>query len=254
MGLTGTVIIITSAVLIGTILQRLSGTGVGLVVAPVLSLLLGASSGVLVTNMTTVVSGFLIMLTVWRVINWRAYWLIIPAAIVGAWPGAWLVGQLPNGWLSILLGSLVVIALVLTVTLRSIPEWKSPFGAVLAGLFGGFFNTTSGVAAPVMVVYSRISRWNQTGFSATLQPVFVTMGLASVISKLTLGSADLGASIPMPFGWLFAAIIGSVGLGLVIATVLVRHISSDFARNLAMVLAGLGGISAIVRGLIDVIV
>ncbi|PXA76601.1 hypothetical protein DCC26_09195, partial [Auritidibacter sp. NML120779] len=59
------------AVLVGTILQRLSGTGVGLVVAPVLSLVLGPAFGVLLTNMTTMVSGFLIMLSVWSSISWR---------------------------------------------------------------------------------------------------------------------------------------------------------------------------------------
>ncbi|WP_394277745.1 hypothetical protein [Luteococcus sp.] len=59
------------AILVGTVLQRLSGTGVGLVCAPVLALLLGSAQGVLVTNATTTVSGFLIMLAVRRDVDWR---------------------------------------------------------------------------------------------------------------------------------------------------------------------------------------
>ena len=54
------------AFLVGTVLQRVSGTGVGLVCAPILALLLGSAQGVLVTNATTTVSGFLIMLAVRR--------------------------------------------------------------------------------------------------------------------------------------------------------------------------------------------
>lgn len=245
--------IIAAAVLIGTILQRLSGTGVGLVVAPVLSLLLGPAFGVLVTNMTTVVSGFLIMLSVWSAINWRKFWLIIPAAVIGAWPGAWLVGVLSAGWLSIILGAIVVAALLVTVTLRRLPEWTTKPPAVITGLIGGFFNTTSGVAAPVMVIYSRLSRWDQRSFAATLQPIFMTMGAASVVSKLALGSVSTDGGAGIPFGWLFAAIVLTVIIGILIAGQLAKVVSASAARTLAMTLAGLGGAGAIIRGVIDVI-
>lgn len=253
MDIVGTAAVIGLAVLIGTILQRLSGTGVGLVVAPVLSLLLGPAFGVLITNMTTVVSGFLIMLTVWAHIDWRKLWLIIPAAIIGAWPGAWLVGQLSAGWLSIILGSIVVAALLVTVTLRKLPEWTGRLPTVLTGFIGGFFNTTSGVAAPVMVIYSRLSRWDQRAFAATLQPIFMTMGAASVFSKLTMGSVQIDGGLGIPLGWLFAGIVGTVLIGLVIALQLAKVVSVSAARSLAMTLAGLGGLGAIIRGLIDVL-
>lgn len=253
MSVLGTVAVIVLAVLIGTILQRLSGTGVGLVVAPVLSLLLGPGFGVLVTNMTTVVSGFLIMLSVWAYISWRKFWLIIPAAFIGAWPGAWLVGVLSAGWLSIILGSIVVAALLMTVTFQRLPEWTGRAPGVAAGFIGGFFNTTSGVAAPVMVVYSRLSRWEQRSFAATLQPIFMTMGAASVISKLVLGSVETNGDVGLPLGWLFAGIVATVVLGIVIATQLAKVVSASTARTLAMTLAGLGGIGAILRGVLDVV-
>ena len=247
-------VIILATVLTGTILQRLSGTGVGLVVAPVLALLLGPGFGVFMTNVTTVMSGLLIMFAVWRFINWRAYLLIAPAAAIGAWPAAWLVGALPTAWLSILLGALVVSALLLTAFARRIPEWKSSGAAVTAGFLGGFFNTTSGVAAPVMVIYSRLSRWEQVGFSATLQPVFMTMGIASVVSKLVMGSVEPGDAGSLPFGLLLLIIPCSVGFGLLIATPLTRVVTASLARRLAMVLAAVGGVAAIVRGAFELFV
>ncbi|WP_328821769.1 sulfite exporter TauE/SafE family protein [Nesterenkonia haasae] len=253
MDILGTLAIIVAAVLIGTILQRLSGTGVGLVVAPVLSLLLGPAFGVLVTNMTTVVSGFLIMLSVWAAIDWRKFWLIIPAAVIGAWPGAWLVGVLSAGWLSIILGSIVVAALLVTFTLGRLPEWGGRVPAVAAGLIGGFFNTTSGVAAPVMVIYSRLSRWDQVSFAATLQPIFMTMGAASVVSKLALGSVATDGDVGVPFGWLLTGILTTVVIGILIASRLAKVVSVAFARRLALTLAGLGGVGAIVRGVVDVL-
>ena len=54
-GRSGVLMIALAAVVLGATLQRASGTGVGLVVAPVLALLYGPAHGVLLTNVTTTV-------------------------------------------------------------------------------------------------------------------------------------------------------------------------------------------------------
>ena len=77
-----------AAVLVGTILQRVSGTGVGLVVAPVLSLLMGPGAGVLATNAATTCSGFLITLSVRRLVEWRHAAVLVAAAVPGIVAGA----------------------------------------------------------------------------------------------------------------------------------------------------------------------
>ena len=249
----GTAAVIFAAILIGSTLQRVSGTGVGLVVAPTLSILLGPVLGVLVTNMTTVVSGFLIMIAVWSRIDWRRYWLIGPAALVGAVPGALVVGALPAGWLSILLGSIVVFVLLVTVSMRTLPHVSGTPVTLCSGLIGGFFNTTSGVAAPVMVIYSRLSRWEQQRFAATLQPIFMTMGAASVLSKLATGATSAGSEVDLHLGWLAPGVVVTVLAGIAVGTWLSRRVQSSSARRLAMVLAAAGGVGAIVRGIIDVL-
>lgn len=249
----GTVAIIVAAILVGTVLQRISGTGVGLVVAPTLSILLGPALGVLVTNMTTVVSGFLIMIAVWSRIDWRRFWLIGPAAILGAIPGALVVGALPPGWLSILVGAIVVFALLVTVGMRTLPRVDGNPIAMLSGFVGGFFNTTSGVAAPVMVIYSRLARWEQLRFAATLQPIFMTMGAASVASKLATGvTADAGGA-DLHLGWLAPGVIATVLVGIAVGTWLGTRVPVAQARRLALLLAALGGVGAIVRGALEVI-
>ncbi|GAB3846966.1 sulfite exporter TauE/SafE family protein [Nesterenkonia populi] len=251
---TGAVGIIAAAVLIGTVLQRMSGTGVGLVVAPVLSILLGPGFGVLVTNLTTTVSGFLIMLSVWGAIHWRRFFLMLVPIILGAIPGAWLVGQLSAGWLSIILGSIVVFALLVTFTLKALPEWPGPIPTMLAGGIGGFFNTTSGVAAPVMVIHSRLARWDHRSFAATLQPIFMTMGAVSALSKILMGSVDTTPTDGLPeLPHLFLGIVCFVLVGIYIGTRLARFVPAPWARTAAMVLAGLGGVGAIVRGVLDVL-
>ncbi|MGJ9373759.1 TSUP family transporter [Nesterenkonia sp. CF4.4] len=249
----GMTAMIAAAVFIGTILQRVSGTGVGLVVAPVLSILLGPAFGVLVTNMTTFVSGGLIMIAVWAHINWRRFWLIMPASVLGAIPGAWVVGQLSAGWLSIIVGGIVVFALLVTFALPTLPHLPGRGAGLFAGLLGGFFNTTSGVAGPVLVIYSRISRWDHRSFAATLQPIFMTMGAVSVITKLLMGSVEVNEHAGPPLGWLFPVIVVTVIVGILLGTQLAKRVSIPTARTVAMTLAGLGGAGAIIRGTLDVL-
>lgn len=249
MGPVELVVVAALAVLVGTVLQRVSGTGVGLVVAPTLALLIGPASGVLVTNATTTVSGFLIMLSVRRDVDWRRYALIAPAAAVGAVPAALLVRELPAAWLQVVIGAVVLAALATTFGLPRLPEWPGRLPTVLAGAIGGFFNTTAGVAAPVMVIHSRLARWDHRSFAATLQPVFMTMGALSVLTKTLLGAAGPGG---VPPWWIAPGVVAVVVLGVLLGGVLARRVPTSAARTLALVLAGVGGTVTLVRGLLGV--
>lgn len=237
------------AILVGSVLQRVSGTGVGLVAAPILALLLGPATGVLVTNATTTVSGFLIMLSVRRDVDWRRYALLAPAAVLGAVPGALVVRELPPAWLQVVVGGVVLLALATMFGLPSLPEWRGRVPAVLAGAIGGFFNTTAGIAGPVLVIHSRLARWEQRSFAATLQPVFMTMGALSVLTKVLFDSAGAAG---MPPWWVAPGVVLTVVLGVRIGGVVARRVPVSAARTTALVVAGLGGVLTLGRGLLGV--
>ncbi|MGW9551497.1 TSUP family transporter [Citricoccus zhacaiensis] len=243
----GLVLAAVAAILIGSTLQRLSGTGVGLVVAPVLALLMGPALGVFVTNSTTVVSGFLIMLAVIRDVDWKRYLLFLPMALLGAVPAAFMVRELDAGWLNIVIGAVVLVALALTFGTPSVPRIRSRFLTAAAGAVGGFLNTSAGVAAPAMVMYSRFARWDQRSFAATMQPTFMTMGIFSVATKLAVGATTFGQ---LPPWWLFPIIVVTVVVGIRLGAWLAGKVSLGTARTVAITLAGLGGAVAVVRGLL----
>ncbi|WP_261624284.1 sulfite exporter TauE/SafE family protein [Nesterenkonia marinintestina] len=252
MSVLGISAVIATAVLVGTVLQRISGSGVGLVVAPVLTIIIGPGLGVLITNMTTMVSGFLIMLAVLPRIDWRRYRRVGLPAVLGAVPGAWLVGQLSAGWLAIILAGLVLCALALTIGLPKLPQWTGRTSGIIAGTLGGFFNTTSGVAAPVMVVYSRVSAWGPSSFAATMQPIFLTMGAASVVTKLAMGSVDTDGHVPVDLWVLFPLVVVTVLVGIGAGGLLAKVVTPTGARRLAMTLATLGAVGALIRGVLEV--
>ncbi|RLZ02579.1 hypothetical protein CWC38_10360, partial [Kocuria tytonicola] len=116
--------------------------------------------------------------------------------------------------------------------------------AVPAGVVGGFFNATAGVAAPAMVIYSRVTRWDQVRFVATMQPVFMGMGALSTASKLAAG---VHFSLPVPAVVALAALVATVLAGIAVGTWLSHHLSKATAQKLAMGLAAAGGVVVVVR-------
>lgn len=243
------VVTVLVAVAVGAVLQRLSGTGMGLVLAPVLTLVLGAASGVLVANATTTMSAALMLWALRRDVEWRRVGLICAFAVPGALVGAWVVRHSTPAWLQVVVGAVVVLAIGVTAladALGRMPRARGAWVTPLAGLLGAVFNTTAGVAAPVMVVHSRLVRWDQRAFAASMQPVFCWMGLMSVLVKSLSGSAHA----TLPPWWLLPAVLATVVAGITAGSRLQARVSAATARRVAVVLAGLGGLSALVRGLL----
>ena len=250
MALTGvTVLVMVAAIVVGASLQRVSGTGMGLVVAPLLAVLLGAAPGVLLANMTTTVSALLLTLAVRRAVEWRRALLIGVFAVPGAVAGALVVGAVPAAALQVLVGAVVLVALAvssLASFLGRLPHVRQPWVTPAAGLLGAAFNTTAGVAAPVMVVHARLVRWSQSGFAATMQPVYMTMGALSVAAKTVITPVETWS----PPWWLIALGVVAVLVGIAVGAALSARVSATAARRTATTLAALGGLSAVVRGVL----
>lgn len=240
---------IVVATVVGATLQRVSGLGMGLVVAPLLAVLLGAAPGVLVANATTTVSAFLLTVAVRRAVEWRRALLIGLAAVPGAVLGALLVGALPGAALQVVVGAVVLLGLGtgwLVDHLGRLPHVRRWWVTPGAGLLGGMLNTIAGVAGPAMIVHSRLVRWGQAGFAATMQPVFMVMGGLSVLAKTFV--APVTAWVP-PW-WLAVVVVGGVLVGIGLGGYLADRVSASAARRTATLVAALGGAAALVRGLL----
>lgn len=247
-----TTVAIGLAILVGAVLQRLSGSGMGLILAPTLTLMIGAANGVLLANATTTVTGFLMAVALRRHIDWHKAGIIIACVVPGSFLGAWVVKVSSAAWLQVIVGAAVLGAICFTAAaswLGKLPHVTAGWPTPAAGLIGGFFNTICGVSAPVLVIHSRLTRWEQQSFAATLQPIFMSMGAISVLSKTLLGSTGVHGLPPwwvLPF--VVAVVVAGIGLGALIA----RRVSGEQAKTLAMFLAGVGGVSALLRGLMQV--
>lgn len=244
-----TLALIGVAVFVGAVLQRISGTGTGLLLSPVLSLALGAATGVLVTNAMTVVTACVLLTGVWNRVDWSRWRLLCAGALVGVVPGALLVGALPAAWLQVVVGGAVLAGLAVSVGLRSAPPMPVRPAALGFGALGGLLNVTCGVAAAAMVVNARATRWDHAAYAATMQPTFAVFGALSVVAKLSLGAhPDLSALS----WWLLPVGLAAVLAGGAVGAWAARRVSSERAKTVAMTLAGLGAAATVVRGLMAV--
>lgn len=243
-------VLVALVIFIGSCLQRVSGMGVGLIAGPVLSVAIGPVEGIMVVNALALINAVLTTLSVRRDINWKKYALIASVLVVGAVPGAVLVQAASAAVLQIVVGSLLLVALIVTTFgINRVPVKAGRTPAMVAGVAGGFMNTVAGLAGPALTVYAQASRWEQVEYRATLQPIFATAAILSIGTKLTLGAGTLSGTDP---GIWVAGLIG-MAIGLSSGIYLSGKIGKTMARNLALLLAAAGGVMVLLRGIAEIV-
>ncbi len=243
----GTALAIATALVLGALLQRVAGMGLGMVVAPSLTVLLGATLGVTVSNVAAVLTALLVWSAMHRDVDWGRFVRIAPLIVVGSLLGAWVVAVFSAAWLDVLVGATVLLALLWTLRWADRVQVRGTPAALLVGTAGGFMNTTSGVAAPALAVYAVATDWDQRSFAATLQPIFLVANLTALITKVSVGAIPPDGGAPWQ-AWLLVVlgVLTGVGLGAVAA----RHVSARAARHTAITIATVGGVVALGRGLL----
>lgn len=242
-------LVVIGAVVLGITLQRTSGMGTGLVLSPTLTLAIGPVAGILLTNMTTVTVAVVLTYAVRVDIDWGRYARVAPSIVLGSVPAALLVHATGSGWLEVFIGAVLLLSLGASSLLPPLHQAPPLLAGLAAGLVGGFLNTAVGVAAAVMLVYAQVTRWDQKPFAATLQPIFLTMGLASVVTKLLVGAGDPSQ---LPSWPLVLLTVGTVPVGVLVGTWVSRRVSASTARRVAVVLVVIGSTATLVRGLAQV--
>lgn len=236
-----------AAVAVGACLQRISGMGVGLIAAPVLSLLLGPIDGILLVNLLAVINAATNTWGMRADVDWKKFALIALALVIGVVPGTWVVANAPTNVLLVLVGALLLLALsVVTLGKRYVPRVEGAVPAALSGVIGGFMNTLAGVAGPAITVYAEAARWPQRVYAATLQPIFLVAGTLSFTVKVAAGAADVRGIEPA----LWVATLAALAVGIGAGKRLAPRVPSTTAHKIALGLAFAGGATALVRGLL----
>lgn len=245
------VALIALAVLIGATAQRVSGMGFALTAAPVLVLLIGPFDGVLLVNLAGAVSASIVISRVWRNIDWRQFRLLTIPALITIIPGAYVSVLLGGPALQVIVGVILVFALSVSLLVnraeKTVPQTQA---ALISGAASGFMSATAGIGGPGVSVYAVLTRWEQKTFAATIQPFFVALGVTSFVIKVVLSEQGL----PDYEWWVWPLVIVCTLIGLTVGERLTTYVSAKTARRIVIVISYLGGIAAIIDGLIDALI
>ncbi|MGC3955828.1 MAG: TSUP family transporter [Propionicimonas sp.] len=242
--LVGTALAIGAAILLGALTQRLTGVGFALIASPLLILILGPLQGVVITNVFGIATASAVYLLHVREVEYAKVLPLLGAAAVAVVPGAMLARALPTPLLAIGAGSLTVLALALSVFARRLPHVDAWPGRVVAGGLSGFMNVVAGVGGPAITAYSIASEWEHRLFAISVQFYFAVLGL---ISFTVRGVLPAIAAVD------WAVAVAALAVGLLAGQLLGRWIPVRVARRACLVLALLGGLAVIARGILDVV-
>lgn len=225
-------------VLLGSLTQRVTGMGLALVASPLLVLVLGADLGV---QTVQAVGLGVCALSAWslrRDISWRKGLALLGAALAGLVPGTWVARALPAAWLSVVIGTVTIAALLASARAPRVRTLDSTRGAALAGALSGFMNVTAGVGGPPIVIYAGSTRWAYREYVATAQMYFAGLNVLSLAGR--------GAPALRPGEWV--AVAAAAAAGLLIGGRIGRSIDERIAGPAVFAVALVGSIATVVRG------
>ena len=236
--MSGALLLLGGAVVAGAATQRVTGVGFALVSAPFLVLLTGPVQGVLLANLLSLVLNLGLLSMLWRAVELRRTLLLAAPALAVLPLGAWVARQLRPAVLSVLIGTLIGVALLVVLTSPRVRLFSGTLGALAAGALSGFMNVTAGVGGPAMAVYATSTGWAQAGFAASMQLLFALVNTGSVLTK---GLPRLSE----PQAWTIA---GALLAGVLLGQLLTRWITAQQARTGVVVLALTGACATVVEG------
>lgn len=186
----------------GIMLQTWIGIGFGLVSAPLLYLINPA----FVPGPILIIGSCLSLLVVsksFRELRWRRITPAILTRLPGAWLGAWLLTAVPQYTLSLLFGSSLLLAVL--VTWKTFKVGMSTTNLCIGGFFSGMIGTATSVGGPPMaLVYQESDRITARNEIAA----FFLIGTPISVLMLALQGAIDQTSLELSFKMVPGLLIG----------------------------------------------
>lgn len=230
---------IVPAAVVGGFAQRVSGVGAALIAAPALTLISGPKTGVVLTNVLSVVVALAVFATSARHVDRAKAALMVPAGLVGVVPGTVLFRLLPPGPLQVTVGAITGLGLLAVLVAPRLRVAPRPALTAGTGLVSGFTTAAAGAGGPAIAVYAVATGWPQEQFAATGQLNYATQAAAALAVK---------PLPPLPLLWLGAAVAAAL-CGLVAGHLLAPRIATGHARRAALTLAAIAALLTVVNGL-----
>jgi len=208
--------------------------GLGTLLTPILSLVLPVASAVGVLLPMLIVGDAFALYMYWKEWDSDLVKQMLPAGIVGALIGTFLLSRLPTNLLRVILGIFVLLVVaykfvsdrIKAITYKSSP-WHAPLAGLLAGIASGMFNS----GGPAFNSYLLLKKVSARPFIATGAIYFAILNLIKVPGFLYTGVLNLPLLVSLWWVFIF------IPLGIWIARMTVTRVSPlTFERIIVILL------------------
>ncbi|HEY0474269.1 MAG TPA: sulfite exporter TauE/SafE family protein [Kribbella sp.] len=225
------------SVVVAALVQGTLGLGLSLIAAPVVAMLDPTlmPGGVLLLGM---VMPIMTLLHEWRHISWRQAGWLTTARVVTTPLGVLVLAWLPASAIGIVVGSVVLIAIVLTAWRFEVQATRR--NLLIAGAVAGVSATAASIGGPPAAVV--LQHEHGSRLRATLAAFFcigslVSLGALAVGGELTRRQLSYGAL------W-----IPGLAVGFALAVPLQKRLKGPRLRTAVLVIAAISSVVAILRG------
>ncbi|MCC5577697.1 sulfite exporter TauE/SafE family protein [Microtetraspora sp. AC03309] len=226
------------AVCAGAIVQGGVGFGLGLIAAPLLTLL----DPTVMPGAVQVVNVTLPLFTLaveWRRVDWRGLGFAVLGRLPGTFVGAFVVVHVSTGTLGVLVGVMVVIAVGLSARAVSVPRNAATLAG--AGFCSGVTGTATGIGGPPMGLVYQSAKGPQ--IRATLAMFFFLSATQSLIVLRVVGKLPERAIVAGL--WLIPFLI----VGFLVSGPLRRYLDGGRARAAILAVAAVSACALILQSL-----
>lgn len=226
------------AVLAGAVVQAVVGLGIGLVAAPVITLLAPQlMPGVLIS--LAFVLPMITLAEERRDIDWHGLNWSLPTRVLGTFAGVWVVGAFTTDQLGVLIGLMVLVAVALTWRAVEVPVNRGTLG--VAGFVGGVTGTATSIGGPPFALLYQHRPPRQI---RTTMAVYFLVGAGISLVGLTLGGHLTRHQVAVG-----ALLLPAVVLGVVLGVPLRRVLPTHRVRTAVLVVSAASALVLVVRSL-----
>lgn len=227
------------AVYVGATVQTTVGIGLGLIAAPVVTLL---APQLMPGSMLMLVS-VLPLITLAREredIDWRGIGWTTPPRIVGTALGVWVVSWAGERYLGLLVGLMVLLAVALTATAVRVPVNRVSYTG--AGLVSGVIGTASSIGGPPMAL---LVQHEEPRRIRTTLAVYFCLG-----SGMSLVGLSLAGQVTLLQVQVAALLVPVLVVGAEVSRLLRRHLRPALVRPAVLLVCAASSLALVVRSLV----
>ena len=235
----GTFLVIALAILVGSMVQSVVGLGIGLVAAPVMTLLEPAlMPGTLI--MVALVLPAVTLVHDHDDIDWPGLTWSLPARVLGTGVGVWVVAQVSHRQLGIAVGLMVIFMVLITWRVVELPINRGTLST--AGFLGGITGTATSIGGPPFALLYQHRPAQQI---RTTMAVYFLIGAAlSLVGLVIAGYLDgtqLRSALELCPALLLGVLAGSLSR---------RHLPAAVVRPAVLVVSAASATVLLVRSLV----